>query len=283
MEMYNVIESFEPGVIIDISQAGMIVSAALFQHGFNIIHFALSGFSSGAVFDRYIAKDKELCRLDNMIYDSIEEEKIIEAPIVIPYTLESNKVYSRQEYGIKKSDFVMITVGNRLIYELDDSFLINIKELLRSNSQIRWIVVGNNLGEHFLNEMSYYIDNGQVIAWGFEDDLVALYRLCDVYINPERMGGGGSIVMAMKMGMPVAMTKKATDITAVIGLKNCVEDYADMMRYIVELVNSEELRKRKSDVMLQMVNREEISFKGFADRIVMAYKDIMKEECRNEI
>ncbi len=277
-ELYDVIEEFSPDTVIDVSLAGMFVSAALLRRKYKLIHVSLTGYSSGAVFHRYIAKSRELCRMDNRIYHSIREEEIVEAPILILYGLESRKRYTRAEQGIGASDFVLVTVGNRLKYELDGELLCGIKELLCRYDHMKWIVVGEDIGETFRNGMKEYIEKGQVVLWGFEDDLPALYRLCDIYVNPERMGGGGSVFMAMQMEMPVAMTKKPSDITPVIGAENCRDDYQDMMSYIVQLMHSVELRKKEGGKMKKMVEREEISMANYVSKILMAREEISTKE-----
>ena len=172
--------------------------------------------------------------------------------------------------------FIMVTVGNRLQYELREDFLLAIKNALAKDAQLCWCVVAPTLGEKFYALMQEQLAAGQVIEWGHEENLPALYKKCSVYVNPDRMGGGGSITMAMDMGMPVAMTKYYTDITPVIGLENCFEDYDEMFAYVLKLKASVKLYSAERDKMRERVSREEFTMKHYVDVILQAWADIKK-------
>ncbi len=282
IEAYDVIEEYRPCFVIDVSLGGLIVSAALHQHQFKIIHISLSGYSSGAVFDRYIAKSKELCRIDNATYHSINEEQIFEAPIKIPYDLEIMHPYQRRDYGISDEDFILVTVGNRPQYEMDVDFLAQMKKTLRTNGKIKWIIVGKDLGTIFYDYMKDAIEEGQIIEWGFEERLSSLYQICDVYVNPNRLGGCGSIELAMEYGMPIAMTKAMSDIAPVIKSENCKQDYSEMFLYIKDLFQSSKVRAAEGQKMKRLIDREDLTVEYFVDVLLAAYKDCGKRRNMNE-
>ena len=279
IEAYDVIEEYRPCFVIDISQAGLIVSAALFQHQFKIVHIPLSGYSCGAVFNRYITKSKKLSQIDNEIYHSMDEEQIFEAPIKIPYKLDISHTYERHNYGICEDDFVLVTVGNRLQYELDTVFLLHMRKLLLNNKKMKWIIVGRNLGAAFYEHMDVAIETEQVIEWGFEEHMSSLYRICDVYVNPNRLGGGGSVELAMEHGIPIAMTQMISDVTPVIKSENCKLNYDEMFFYIKKLFESEEVRAVEGQKMKQLIHRKELTIEHYVDVVIEAYQDCRKENC----
>lgn len=276
IEVYDVIEKYNPGVVIDISQAGLIVSAALYQHQFKIIHISLSGYSSGAVFNYYIAKSKKLCQIDNEVYHSINEEQIYEAPIKIPYNIEIVNIYQRRNFGICDDDFVLVTVGNRLQHEMDIDFLMCIRKLLKNNAKFKWVIVGKNLGFTFYDYMNDAIERGQIIEWGFEENLPSLYQICDVYVNPNRLGGCGSVELAMEYGIPIAMTKMMSDVMPVIKDENCKIDYDEMLLYIKNLYDSSDFRTVEGQKMKQLINRNDLRIEHYVDVIMRAYQDCEK-------
>lgn len=259
-----------PAFIIDISLGGTAVAAALRQE-FPVIHIPLTGYSSGAVYDGYIAKSKLLCINENKIYNSIEESRISEAAINIPYTCKQRKIYYREDLGFNEDDFIMVTVGTRLRYEMGTDFVQTVKGALERNPRYKWIIVGNDLGGELL-------DNRQIKLWGYEDDLVALYRICNVYLNPDRMGGCGSMELAMMLKIPIACTDYPSDILPVIKSKNCCgSNYMDIIRYIDKLYANPLFYRSESRKFYALRKRRELSMEHYVDVIIDAYRKRVEE------
>ena len=69
-----------------------------------------------------------------------------------------------------------------------------------------------------------------------ENDLPALYNICDVYLQPNRIGGGISVAWAMRQGLPVAMLRFPSDGLEWLGKENAVEgSYVELIKYIDKL------------------------------------------------
>lgn len=263
---------WRPEFIIDVSLGGTTVAAVL-QQDIPVIHIPLTGYSSGAVFDGYIAKSKSLCMKENEIFNSIEESKISEAAINIPYTCKQRKIYYREDFGLKGDDFIMVTVGNRLKYEMGLDFVETVKDTLKRNPRYKWLIVGNDLGVDFDKAVKELIDNRQIILWGYEDDLVALYKICDVYLNPNRMGGCGSMELAMMLQIPIACTDFPSDILPVIKSKNCCgSNYKDIVQYIDKLYANPVFYGLESRKFCALRKRRELSMEHYVDVIIQAYR-----------
>ena len=268
---------FHAGLVLDISLDGTVASAIL-QKQVPVIHITLSGYSSGAVFDAYIAKSRELCREENKIFHSIDESRIYEAPISIPYENKPRKIYYREELGYEDSDFILVTVGHRLKYEMDEPFLETICGFLAGRPSVKWIIVGNDLGEDVYRIAGEMIGSGQIRPWGIEDDLVALYGICDVYLNPKRTGGGGSILLAMKEKLPVAHMNFLSDVMPIIEKKNCCgSSYQDLIEYIDRLHHNPGFYADEGEKAYQALQREDLTLAHYIDIILQAYKDTRKE------
>ena len=268
---------FHAGLVLDISLDGTVASAIL-QKQVPVIHITLSGYSSGAVFDAYIAKSRELCREENKIFHSIDESRIYEAPISIPYENKPRKIYYREELGYEDSDFILVTVGHRLKYEMDEPFLETICGFLAGRPSVKWIIVGNDLGEDVYRIAGEMIDSGQIRPWGIEDDLVALYGICDVYLNPNRVGGTGSIKLAMEMEIPIAVTDFISDTVSLIGKENCCgSSYQDLIEYIDRLHHNPGFYADEGEKAYQTLQREELTLAHYIGTVLQAYKDTRKE------
>lgn len=274
----DAIEMRRPEFIIDISLGGTTI-AAVFQEEIPVIHIPLTGYSSGAVFDGYIAKSKLLCMKENEIFNSIEESQISEAAINIPYNCRQRKIYYREDFGFKEDDFIMVTVGNRLKYEMDSDFVETIKGTLEQNPKYRWIIVGNDLSEEFNKAANELINAGQIKLWGFEEDLIALYKICNVYINPNRMGGCGSMELAMMLKIPIALTDFPSDILPVIKRKNCCgSHYEDIVWYLEKLYTMPLFYRVESEKFYRLRQRRELSMEHYVDVIIKAYRK--RVECK---
>lgn len=273
----SVIETIQesmPEFIIDISLGGT-VAASIFYKNIPIIHIPLTGYSSGAVFDRYIAKNKYLCMQENKVFHSIEEDRIYEAPINIPYNTRQRKIYYRNDYGFETTDFILITVGNRLQYEMDIKFIQTIKKLLEENKRYKWIIVGNELKPELYQISGEMIDNGQIKLWGIEDDLIALYKMCNVYVNPDRAGGCGSMELAMRIKMPIALTDFPSDIIPIIGVKNCCgSSYMDIAHYIQRLYKNPLFYKMECEKFYLLLKNKKFSMEHYTGVIIEAYKNV---------
>ena len=276
-EGISAITEFHAGLILDISLDGTVISAILQKH-MPVIHITLSGYSSGAVFDAYIAKSRELCIEENKIFHSIDEDRIYEAPISIPYDNKPRKIYYREELGYEESDFILVTVGHRLKYEMDVAFIETICGFLAEQPSIKWIIVGNDLGEDIYRIAGKMIENGQVRPWGIEDDLRALYRICNAYINPKRAGGGGSVLLAMQEKLPVAHMNYLSDVMPIIGKENCCgSSYQDLVKYVDKLYHNSILYTNEGKKAYQTLQRKELTLDYYTDTIVQAYKIIKRE------
>lgn len=268
------IEKKRPEFILDISLGGTAV-AAVFHGEIPVLHIPLTGYSSGAVFDAYIAKSKLLCMQENKIFDSIEESRIFEAPINIPYNIRSRKIYYRDELGLEDDDFILVTVGNRLKYEMDTEFVGAVKDLLGRNQKYKWIIVGKDLSEEFHTAANELIKSGQIRLWGFENDLSALYKICNVYLNPNRVGGCGSIELAMEMELPVALTDFPSDVLPIIGAKNCCGSYYnDIIQYIEKIYKSPRLYTHEGKKFYSLLKRRELTMEYYVDVIIAAYQEV---------
>lgn len=108
---------------------------------------------------------------------------------------------SRAQLGIALDATVWITAGFRLEHEIRGEWAARILELLARHPNAVWLIVG---GEGIIPPALAGAPGGRVRALPTRDDLPAILRCCDVYVNPPRMGGGFSVAEAMAEGLPVS-------------------------------------------------------------------------------
>ncbi len=100
---------------------------------------------------------------------------------------------------IPASAVVLVTVGYRLGMEMPQSWLEPMLSFLEANKQAHWLLIGSaktavlaSLPRHA--RIHIIAPQANIEAW---------LAACDIYVNPPRMGGGGSVAMAMEQGLPV--------------------------------------------------------------------------------
>ena len=262
------LEAFQPDCIIDISDDLSVLSAAFYEH-YPIFHIPIRGYASSCFFDKFLARDKAVCLRENQRYHAVLENQMYDSFGLLPVP-DSKAEYHRTDYDLRKSDFILVTVGNRLATEVTKDFTDSIGAMLKEHPNMRWILVGEGTPDYIDTEYESLVSNEQILKWGYEDDLPALYNICDVYVNPRRMGGGASIYWAMYQGIPLAMLSAPSDILPVVGVENTVGDtYEQMIEYILNLFDdaifyqkekskfqkrAEYLSKRQAEIVQELID-----------------------------
>lgn len=142
---------------------------------------------------------------------------------VITETAKNN--YVRAELGLPEEQFLVAIVGNRLDAEISEEFVCLLKKVLEKIQNIAFVIIGDSVGikQYFEDE----IFKRHVYYLGFCSDLMGIYRLLDLYLNPKRMGGGFSGGMALQAGLPV-LTLPDCDVAYNCGEDFVVQDFEEM-------------------------------------------------------
>lgn len=155
-----------------------------------------------------------------------------------------NSILKRADLGLPEDKFVVIIVGGRLTYELDDELLY--KLLHDTNDDVVVGIAGKYAQyEQKANETDGF--SNKVINLGFQDDMLAVFDCCDLYVNPKRIGGGTSVIEAMHKGLP-AVTLPFGDVGLGAGEDFCVADYDEMIGEINRYSKDSEYYNQKSNL-----------------------------------
>lgn len=124
-------------------------------------------------------------------------------PLYHPYRVKRSNMNSpltRAALGIDASAVVWVTAGFRLEREIRGEWASRMLQLMARHPDVVWLLVG---GEGRLPRALQQALPGRVRALETRNDLPAIFRCCDIYVNPPRMGGGFSVAEAMADGLPV--------------------------------------------------------------------------------
>lgn len=142
-----------------------------------------------------------------------------------------NAALSREEMGLPANRFFVAVVGNRLAQDVDEKFVNVMKKILEDNPVIDFAIIGEPM--EIKKQLLDTIFEGRIYYLGYCKDLVSTYRNMDLYLNPDRQGGGFSSLMALTAGLPV-VTLPGRDVACNVGEEFVVPDYNAMIQRVLE-------------------------------------------------
>ncbi|MBB2184186.1 glycosyltransferase [Lachnospiraceae bacterium MD1] len=170
-------------------------------------------------------------------------QEIIESTFV--YKLNDPiKKYNREEFDINENSFVVAIVGNRLEYEINDKFIVDLKNVLERNNSVCIVFIGNFDNFDIIKDKIGF--NERVKYIGYHEDLRGVLNIADVYLNPPRKGGGTSAVEAMAQGLPV-ITLGECDVAYAAGENFIYETYHSLPEVISKYKDDYEFYKSRSE------------------------------------
>lgn len=123
-------------------------------------------------------------------------------PVVHPYRIfphtTGKQVVTRAQLGIKEDAVVLVTVGFRLSSEINPEWASRVCDIIVNNDQVVWVLIGD-VTPLCLSNLAVE----KLINLGITENPSDYLDLCDVYLNPPRMGGGFSILEAMSKACAV--------------------------------------------------------------------------------
>ena len=171
----------------------------------------------------------------------------------------SEKVYNREERGWKNDEFIVVTVGNRLEYEFNQEFIDIVCREIYNRETLKWVIVGIPSVKYINENYDELLKKKKIECIAYESDLSALYKIVDVYLNPDRVGGGISVAWAMLEGLPVITLDTAFDGCNWVGMENAIQgDYNALAYELRRLQIDKEYYRYKSIEMKKNVHKRSV-------------------------
>lgn len=150
--------------------------------------------------------------------------------------------YVRKDFDLPEDAFLLVVVGLRLTEEISDEFVAMLENVL--SEKIQCVILGKmvNYEERAEKNEKFrkYVHN-----LGLQEDALAIYSLCNLYLNPIRLGGGTSAAESMSEGVPV-LTTDLGDVALEVEDAYKVKDYEEMKQRIFELEADKKLWEKWS-------------------------------------
>ncbi len=88
-------------------------------------------------------------------------------------------------------NFLLVVVGIRLEFEIDSKFMDMLSDVCSKGCHVVFAGIMDNYGR-LMEE--YPVVSANSSFTGYCDDILALMEICDLYVNPDRLGGGFSVI-----------------------------------------------------------------------------------------
>ena len=249
--MVQEIVQFEPEVLITTSDISL--SREILYPYFPVVYFSMGGFNFSTLADAYLQVNLKEAIDFYKQFPTIKPEFIHEFKYGLDLPKPKKRI-KREDLGFSQDDCIMVTVGNRLDAELDEEFIANICQKVQQKANLKWLIVGEAKLK-YLTENYKELLGEKIIRLNYEKDLMALYDICDMYINPRRHGGGISIAMAMDRGLPVVIFSNPSDGLSYVGEKNGVgHDYCSYLNEIDKLYSDPDYRAQKANQVKERIS-----------------------------
>lgn len=123
-------------------------------------------------------------------------------PVHFPYRFwaaEQAGSPSRADIAVPTHAVLLVSTGHRLAAEMPSSWVDGLLAFLDSHPRVHWLLVGPSPAQCEALACRHV----RVRCLAHQDDLAGWLGLCDIYLNPPRMGGGASVALAMAKGLAV--------------------------------------------------------------------------------
>jgi hypothetical protein len=112
---------------------------------------------------------------------------------------EPKPASSRSAVQVPEDAVLLVTTGNRLEREMPAAWCAEMAAFLEAHPRSHWLLIGVPQRHH-----AHYAGlHPRIRALIPVEDLRPWLAVCDVYVNPPRIGGGASVAMAMELAVPV--------------------------------------------------------------------------------
>jgi glycosyltransferase involved in cell wall biosynthesis len=217
--------------------------------------------------------DKSLDEEDREILDilGVNPENVKRTMFTFSFKEQTHHL-ERGQLELPKDKFLLLVVGWRLDNEIDDLFLRMLEHVVLAQEKIGVAFMGkfDSFDESMtrypaLQKNSYYL--------GMQEDALAVTECCDLYVNPERNGGGSSVAEALYKGLP-AVTLPIGDVSVAAGKTFWVADYDAMERQIQRYCSDENFYAEMSQTARKRAENLLDSEKSFGEAIRQLEREI---------
>ncbi|MCM1258961.1 MAG: glycosyltransferase [Roseburia sp.] len=188
-----------PGYVVTLGGNSML--ANLVNRMVPVLSIGLCPSALAMTTTKYQLLGRKINREDKFMLEKmgISENRVIESVFMSSLKPQTEQI-SREELHVPADDFLMIVIGARLDQEVTPEFLEMLDSIIEDGMHLGFLGHFSKF-EPYLSQYPKLRDHAS--NFGFAEDILSRLEVCDLYINPNRTGGGTSCVEAMYKGVPV--------------------------------------------------------------------------------
>jgi hypothetical protein len=164
----------------------------------------------------------------------------------------------RSAFGLGAEQVIYLAAGGRLAQEIDPGFAAACVRILDTDPRAVLLFAGPATLDITALFGAEAAAGGRMINLGFRDDLPAITRMSDVYLNPARTGGGTSAQTALFCGLPV-VTLAHGHVSDVLDEASRRTDWGDYVAYATRLAHDPAFRRAEAERQLASLQRRSAS------------------------
>lgn len=182
---------------------------------------------------------------DEEMQQSVQEEKLEQLYLFAQHPGFNAKPLTtnltRGQFDIPEDAFVFVVVGLRLDNDIDDSFIDLLKKITATpKAHVAFAGTFRTYDE----KIAVHPELAQKsTALGFQPDIMSVYNICDVFLNPTRKGGGSGIVYALQAQLPILSLAHGDAGMAAAGFP-LLASYEEMAKTAISLMEYPETLQR---------------------------------------
>lgn len=192
-QMLSAIHSYMPDVVIFVGFMSPLIYR-LYEH-FPVVGLSVHALPPIAPVDVWLCADPQV---NEKQWPDLPIPQVVHFPFRFWPKGQAVPI-DRSSLHIPASALVLITIGYRLDIEMSQPWSDFMISFIESHPEVHWLLVGipegrslNNIRQH--SRIHTMIPQSLVETW---------LAASDIYVNPPRIGGGGSVSIAMEQGVPV--------------------------------------------------------------------------------
>lgn len=164
---------------------------------------------------RVVWEELQASDYDIILENGVKHESLIQAGFTYAELPVQKKKFERKDFNIPEEAFVLAIVGCRLDSEMSEDFVKWLVSFLQKDSRL-YVLFAGYFETYDVIIKNYPSLQEKSLYLGFQDDILAVYDLCNAYLNPPRQGGGTSSVEALFKKLPV-FTLPNGDVSYAVG------------------------------------------------------------------
>lgn len=252
----NFLKNQKPEFIVSVGVGGICTNLA--SEIIPVIVFPLSsdvGYTKSQCYA--IDSNTKISEIDQAVLDRMKAngQTLIEQKLSY-YIYNQKQSHNREEFGIPEDMFLAVSVSGRVNTDFDDIFF---KVLDNEDLNNAGLLIIGNADQNYINEVVSKFPRlrNRLFTTGIVKGVLEYYDMCNLYLNPKRVGGGTSAAEALFKGLPI-LSPDFGDISHVAGEEFCVKNYDEMREMLIKYC-------RDSNFYNEMANKAKKRGKLFLD------------------